>query len=385
FCTANNISVGGGGEEERGRGDDPSASTKLAARARRGGNALERAYVDRFVKARAETAASRDEASRCPPRPGRPGAGRDGGEEERTADDPDSSDDDDAPLTSLKAEGAGGEESDSDDDEVPLTALKKRPATVSRSEPPGSKRAKQEPSVKSKVAPAKSKVAPSAYALALVLNEISKTHGHLFREPSHAEYAWQQRHRSRLTSPLAKEVMFRGNPREPGSLSFEDVHLMLPEDRLARLRGGAARGPGPACQPPPPPHDEWIVSHLSSEAATGLRHEVDVLVGVGLLAVADDGSLLLADGWERRAYHSLLNDMKDWGSDEDPHGLFGVHGRIKKLETKWRNKNGEWQYSEGGSVVVTLKDQEYQTRKEVFTDNYSNWTSEKSGMGTFGV
>ncbi|EJK72680.1 hypothetical protein THAOC_05766 [Thalassiosira oceanica] len=77
--------------------------------------------------------------------------------------------------------------------------------------------------------------------------------------------------------------------------------------------------------------------------------------------------------------------MKEWGSDEDAHGLFGVHGRIKKLETKWRNENGEWQYSEGGSVVVTLKDQEYQTRKEVFTDNYSNWTSEKSGMGTFGV
>ena len=183
---------------------------------------------------------------------------------------------------------------------------------------------------------------------------------------------------------MAKEVMFRGNPREPGSLSFENVHLMLPEDRLARLRDKARQGIDSTGQLPPP-HDEWIVSHLSSEAVTGLRHEIDVLVGIGLLSVTVDGSLVMADGWERHAYHSLLNDMEEWGSDKDAHGLFGVHSGIKNLETKWRNNNGKWQYSDGGSVVVTLKDQEYQTRKEVFTDNYSNWKNEKSGVGTFGV
>jgi len=178
--------------------------------------------------------------------------------------------------------------------------------------------------------------------------------------------------------------MFRGNPREPGSLSFEDVHLMLPDDRLARLRDGAARGPGPS-RPAPPTRDEWIVAHLSSESATGLRHEVDALAGLGLLAVASDGSLALADGWEGRACHSLLDDMREWRPDGDAHGLFGVHAGVRALGAKWRNEDGEWKYSEGGSAVVTLKDREYRTRKEVFTDNYSNWTSEKSGMGTFGV
>ena len=213
FCEANSISFGGDGEEERGR-EDRSAANKKLARKKKG---LERAYIDRFVKARAETAASRDEArfvfdmervqasqmkravfvpetlgavvlsavaavSGSMPLTGVERKAGCGKSEKHPTDDSESSDDDDAPLTSLKAEGAE-EDSDSDDDEVPLHALKKRPATMPRSESLGSKRAKQEPTVKSKVA-------PSPYALALVLNEISRTHGHLFKEPSHAEYAW---------------------------------------------------------------------------------------------------------------------------------------------------------------------------------------------------
>ena len=79
---------------------------------------------------------------------------------------------------------------DSDDEDVPLHLLlqssAKRTATKQNNSPP-SKRTKQQTEDKQTV---NKKAVPSPYFLAQILKIISERHGHVYTEPSHAEFAW---------------------------------------------------------------------------------------------------------------------------------------------------------------------------------------------------
>eukprot|EP00986_Skeletonema_menzelii_P004713 scaffold1639_cov46-Skeletonema_menzelii.AAC.1 len=58
-------------------------------------------------------------------------------------------------------------------------------------------------------------------------------------------------------------------------------------------------------------NDEWTITHLSSDAVTGIAHEIDVLENLGILKINQNGSIVLAQGWQRRVPHMILNEMKD--------------------------------------------------------------------------
>jgi len=305
---------------------------------------------------------------------------------------------------------------DSDEEDVPLNSLLLQNKTKCSSSLPQSKLFKQ-------IVPATipitaiekqstSRATPSPYFIAEILKHVSETHGHLFQEPSHADFAWQQRHRSTLTSPLSKEVMFRGNPRTPGSLSFENIRFVLNEERMSRLRDAwqcphqkitqqLSRQPSSSQQQPADRdtierlNDEWVVTQLSSDAVTGLRHEINVLVSLGILSIQANGKLVLKQGWERRTPHIVLNEMRDsWGPELDIHNLFCIDDRIKfSLESRWEHVEVGWRFTsspedsmfdDDGDELV-FDDEEYQLREQIFTENYTNWVSEKSGMGEFGV
>eukprot|EP00956_Cyclotella_meneghiniana_P031825 scaffold85108_cov59-Cyclotella_meneghiniana.AAC.3 len=79
---------------------------------------------------------------------------------------------------------------DSDEDDLPLNALanigSKRDSAAS-SDGSFSKRPKL---INSNAETAKTKATPNPHSLAKILRHISKTHGHVFQEPSHADYAW---------------------------------------------------------------------------------------------------------------------------------------------------------------------------------------------------
>jgi len=318
---------------------------------------------------------------------------------------------DDKPEEESEVESDDGSD-ESDDEDMPLSSLvgSKRIATSTcNSNSPPLKRPKR--SDNATAGPADCTNVPSPYSLAEILRRVSLTHGHLFREPSHSDFAWQQRHRSTLMAPLPREVMFKGNPRKPGSLSFENVRFVLDDERMSRLRAEASSHDSermPPLQPTSPQpndetmqkwKDEWIVGHLSSDDVTGLRHEIDVLVNLGLLAIEANGKLVLARGWERRVPHQILDEMKDeWGTDMDAHNLFCIHDSIKSsLNDRWEYIGGEgWRFTvsgddddeavngdDGGCIV--FKDEEYRLRKQIFVENYTNWVGEKSGMGEFGV
>ena len=197
--------------------------------------------------------------------------------------------------------------------------------------------------------------------------------------------------------------MFKGNPRKPGSLSFANVRFLLDEERMSRLRDDwknptQTQLPQPTFQPDSDAedklNDEWVVSHLASDSVTGLLHEVNVLVGLNILSVAGNGKMALSPGWERRVPHMVLNEMDDsWGSNVDVNNLYCIHDKIKSsLDRQWKRVEGEgWRLASKNDMIddddeeLVFEDEEYQLRKHIFTENYTNWISEKSGMGEFGV
>lgn len=79
-------------------------------------------------------------------------------------------------------------EDDSDDEDVPLNALASAGSKRDSVNAAGS--STKRPKLNDKNELKKSKYVPQSLALAKILKHISKTHGHLFQEPSHIEYAW---------------------------------------------------------------------------------------------------------------------------------------------------------------------------------------------------
>jgi hypothetical protein len=292
------------------------------------------------------------------------------------------------------------DEDDSDDEDMPLNALLlkpqpslKRAAADNSKKLPSPKRHKQAEAETTSNNQAKSKAIPSTYVLGEILQYISKTYGHLFLEPSHANYAWQQRTRSVIKTPLSKEVMFKGNPRKPGTLSFENLRFVLTEKRLARLKDNWLN-PDKLKLPPQSTmeswNDEWTIAHLSSDTVTGVAHEINVLENLGILEINQNGTIVLAKGWERRVPHMILNEMKDtWGSDMDVNNLHCIHERvISSLEDVWEYSGDEegWRFESGDlDDDLVFEDEEYELRRQIFLENYDGFVNSTKGVGNFGI
>lgn len=183
--------------------------------------------------------------------------------------------------------------------------------------------------------------------------------------------------------------MFKGNPRTPGALSFENIRFMLDDELMTRLRISWERSPHDHEDDAMEINDEWIVSHLSSDSLTGLRHEIDVMLSLGVLTVKTTGLLVLAENWYERVPHMILNEVKyAWGSKVDVNNLFCVHNKIKsELEDHWEQDEYGWRVASNDvdDHELVFEDEEYQLREQIFRENYSNWVSASLGVGEFGV
>ncbi|KAL7542135.1 LOW QUALITY PROTEIN: hypothetical protein ACHAWF_007101, partial [Thalassiosira exigua] len=251
----------------------------------------------------------------------------------------------------------------------------------------------------------------SPFFLAKILRHASLVHGHLFQGKGGYPYGVflgnvrsfsyfiHLFHGANRTGAFGfcLDVMFKGNPRIPGSLSFENVHLLLDHRRMSRLRDAWCNPERLRLLKPGAPsldkeareklEDEWIVAYLSSDGATGLRQEIDVLIGLSILQQRRDGTLALAPNWPRRVPHMMLDEMVElWGTGADRRNLSCVHETIKSMESQWERMEDGWRLlSDDNGDEVEFDDEEYHMREEIFTENYNNWVSEKSGMGGFGV
>jgi hypothetical protein len=188
--------------------------------------------------------------------------------------------------------------------------------------------------------------------------------------------------------------MFKGNPRKPGSHSFENIQFVLDEERMSRLRSNWKARRISAIpndrDTSEDLNDEFMVAHLSSDSMTGLRHEINVLISMHILSIQENGRIVLVKGWEDRVPHMMLIEMqKLWGTDVDTNNLYCIHDTIKlSLENHWEHYEDEgWRRIEDddNNDELAFDDVEYQLREKIFTENYYNWVNEKSGMGEFGI
>jgi len=195
---------------------------------------------------------------------------------------------------------------------------------------------------------------------------------------------------------LSKEIIFKGNPRKPGSHSFENIQFVLDEDRMSRLRSNwdakhTSTIPNDR-DATEDLNDEYMIAHLSSDNMTGLRHEISVLISMQIISIQADGRISLAKGWEDRVPHMMLIEMQQlWGTEVDTNNLYCIHDTIKlSLEKHWEHYEDEgWQREEedddNNNDELAFDDVEYQLREQIFAENYYNWVNEKSGMGEFGI
>ena len=177
--------------------------------------------------------------------------------------------------------------------------------------------------------------------------------------------------------------MFKGNPRKPGNLSFENIQFMLLNDRLERLQNAESSREGL--------NDEWIVTFLASNEVTGLRHEIDVLESMGLIEIKKGGNISLASTWQSKVPHMMLVEMKDdWGPDKDVHNLHCVHNTIRALRNDWECVGDDgWRLSTGGVIAsegsdLDFENEEYYLRKQIFYENFDSFVNEEIGVGVFG-
>lgn len=134
--------------------------------------------------------------------------------------------------------------------------------------------------------------------------------------------------------------------------------------------------------------DEWVITHLASDKVTGLCHEIDILESLGIIEVGASGNVFLAPGWQRRAPHVLLNEMRDeWGSEKDVHNLYCIHSTIRSIENHWEciEEQG-WRRTSDGEETFDLDfdEDEYDMRRQIFTENFQNYVNVGTGVGDFG-
>ena len=176
--------------------------------------------------------------------------------------------------------------------------------------------------------------------------------------------------------------MFKGNLRKPGNLSFENIQFMLNDDCMTRLNASNLESI----------HDHWVVTYLASDEVTGLYHEIDVLETMGILQIDSEGNVSLAPGWQKKVTHHMLIEMRDgWGTKEDVHNLYCVNDTIRSLSNDWEYIGGEgWRSvskteSSFDDENLDFDDEEYELRKQIFSENYNSFVNEQIGFADFGL
>ena len=311
-------------------------------------------------------------------------------------------------IEEVEAENSD-DDNDEEEEDIPLNAL-------SSSAPPTKKR---------KVEPTE----PSFLCIAELMLHISKTWGHLLKEPdTNAEYAWHLKLNGLNFGESVSQ--YRRNPRRPESLSFENIQFLLNESMVSRLRmsnssttkdsessGAVASTMSLKCvepkatnvntsQKPQPPtnivqpaaptaaptvtqdrSDELVVALLSSQEGTGLWDEVQGLVKSEVLHVRNDGTIALRSGWQDHIGASILLDGEDrgWFKDTDPANAFCLHDVVRSLTDFWERRGSGWAMTDDMTDDIEFSVEEYHRIKAEFMQEYHSHLDGVDGVGRFGI
>ena len=228
--------------------------------------------------------------------------------------------------------------------------------------------------------------------LAKLLVHISKTWGHLYREPVHKDYAWRWElfHGSNSehgTNPGGK------NPRRPRSASLENVQFGFKEVQMSRLEEWAFGTREQRSDPKETEsemkqaaQDGLAIAYLVSPERSGLLDELLVLLRSRIIRKTRNGGAVFRRDWASQVDLLLLNDMyAHWSLDADPENKHCMHNKVRyNLASYWIRIDGAWALSEDMSEIIYI-DEEFDEWRQTFESKADMKSNEEEGIGRFGI
>jgi hypothetical protein len=319
------------------------------------------------------------------------------------------------------------DEEDDDDDDVPLIELGKR-----KSEAQGTNKKLQRLSDRDDP-----KI--NMQYLMRMLEYVSKTWGHCYREPSREDNAWRWEVFHGSFSSQEQIEAHSTSPRVPNSLPFENIQFGLPTSKQIlddlstsreRIRGfednilsqsnslevnidnannsgneaekkylhkpeeaGAKKCPDQNLKSVDAPLDMsnetldllCLAVHLLSPSGTGLYDEILALFKMEILKVRDGIPILTRD-WYTKVDIMILDDLGNaWSLEADPDGKFGINEEFRDtLEEQWIKYDYGWALADDPKEIVF----EYSVLdewREAFEDRLEEKKNISEGIGRFGL
>ncbi len=296
----------------------------------------------------------------------------------------------------LNVDNDEDDESDEDDD-VPLASLCKKRDAPSTQESDSKRQKVQAGASTAEITfdtkPYAMKERPSLDLsfLARILRHCSLTWGHLYKEPTDAEYAWRWEvyHGQTSSAADAHQDSQRRNPRQVDSLSLENIRFALNDDVIARLSAATTTN-GDSLETDETSleasNDMLVLSCLLSPKSTGVYDEIMALLTMGVLRRTISGCVVLAKDWAMHVDPLLLNDMEEhWCKRLDPRNKHCISRPVRtKLESEWTRVRRGWAMSSDLDDIV-YSDEEWNEWKEHFQDRFESQINDTEGIEKFGI
>jgi hypothetical protein len=232
-----------------------------------------------------------------------------------------------------------------------------------------------------------------------MLEYVSKTWGHCYREPDRDEYAWRWEvfHAIHSDDNDQLETTHSTN-RVPDSFPFENIQFGLSPSKSTRNEVSSMpetfRQFEDSIVSQSPSNlkisndilDQFCLAvHFLSPASSGLYDELIALLKMGVLKVSS-GIPVLTDDWWSKVDIIVLDDMKtSWSTSVDPDSRYCVNEELRDtLEEQWKKSNCGWALVDNPRDLIfdfTVLDE----WKETFENRLVEKANLSEGIGRFGL
>jgi len=214
--------------------------------------------------------------------------------------------------------------------------------------------------------------------LAKMLLYISTTFGHVYKELSHRQYSWIEECKYHHKGDAM-------NPRNPDSLSYENIRFLLDEETMERIsqddstlqhhKTGSADNNIT--------NDKILVGYLVSNSKTGMMNDISYLVNEKMIKIDSNGIPQLSKGWIKVAQPFLLNEL--WDLKTKYGNKCNIHNTIyDEFSNSWSRLEIGWALNDSPMDIVYYHD-EYDRKKELFEDNFNQILNKHEGIFQFGI
>lgn len=235
--------------------------------------------------------------------------------------------------------------------------------------------------------------------LVRMLEYVSKTWGHCYREPERDEYAWRWELFHAVHSDFDQWDAHASNPRVSGSFPFENVRFGLSrsksvldevsslQTKIRQFEDSIISNSHSGLEFSNEILDQFcLVIHLLSPARSGLYDEMIALLKMGIFKVSSSGIPVLTEDWWAKIDIVVLDEMNSsWSTKVDPHSRYCVNDELRDtLEEKWVKSDYGWSLLENPKELIFdfgILDE----WRETFEGRLEEKANHSDGIGRFGL